>query len=117
MTVHPSGTGRSSEAEPDRPSSPEVRLEPAARAFLRERGGHLTLRGSRRHGCCGGVAFVPTALPERPASPEDYRTLEVEGVTVHLDPTLLDPPPSFRIGLDSLLGMKRLRVEGPSIAV
>jgi hypothetical protein len=45
----------------------------------------VTLRRSRRHGCCGGTAFVPVAEPGAPADRERYRTVEVEAITVFLE--------------------------------
>lgn len=92
-----------------------IRIEPEARRFLAGRGMAVTLRGSRRHGCCGGTGFVPVAEPRPPDAPEGYRATRVDGITVHLphDVTLGDTP--LVIGLDALWRWQRLRVDGTAI--
>jgi hypothetical protein len=94
---------------------PEIRLEPAARAHIAGRGGAVTLRGSRRHGCCGGTAFVPVAEPGPPADAEGYRSLEVDGITVFLEADVVAGPDPLLIGVDGLWRWRRLRVEGTAI--
>jgi hypothetical protein len=93
----------------------EIRLEPAARAFLAEHGGAVTLRGSRRHGCCGGTAFVPVAERGPPGDRDAYRSVEVEGITVYLERDVAAGPGPLVIGLDGLWRWHRLRVEGTAI--
>jgi hypothetical protein len=44
-----------------------VTLTPEALAYVRERGGALTVRPSPRHGCCGGTVDVPLAEVGPPA--------------------------------------------------
>ena len=93
----------------------EVRVEPEARAYLADRGSAVTLRGSRRHGCCGGTAFVPVAEPGPPADPSGYRTMKADGVTVYLEPEMGGGPAPLVIGIDRLWRWKRLRVDGTVI--
>jgi hypothetical protein len=93
----------------------EIRLEPEARAYLADRGSAVTLRGSRRHGCCGGTAFVPVAEPGPPADPAGYRTVDADGITVHLEMEMTAGPAPLVIGLDGLWRWRRLRVDGTAI--
>jgi hypothetical protein len=97
------------------PGPPEIRIESAARKFLAAHGGAVTLRGSRRHGCCGGTAFVPVAEPGPPAEPARYRAHEVDGVAVFLERDVVAGPEPLLIGVDGLWGWRRLRVEGTAI--
>jgi hypothetical protein len=93
----------------------EIRIEARARDFLEAHGGAVTLRGSRRHGCCGGTAFVPVAEPGPPDEPECFRAHEVDGITVYLEPDVVVGPGPLVIGLDELWRWQRLRVEGTAI--
>ncbi|TVR58977.1 MAG: hypothetical protein EA422_15325 [Gemmatimonadales bacterium] len=114
----------------------KVSFEPEARAYVRERGGHVTVRASRRLGCCGGTAFLPMAEAKKPgADGDDFLRWEEGDVTVWLsrrfvqppggggvrpgappDPDPSDPTPlPLRIGLNRVLGFRRLQVEGLGI--
>lgn len=93
----------------------EIRIEPGARDHIAEQGGAVTLRGSRRHGCCGGTAFVPVAEIGRPGEPEGYRALEVDGITVFLEADVETGAEPLVIGVDELWRWRRLRVEGTAI--
>jgi len=93
----------------------EIRVEPEARAYLADRGSAVTLRGSRRHGCCGGTAFVPVAEPGPPDDPASYRSVDVEGITVYLEPEMTGGEEPILIGIDRLWRWKRLRVDGTVI--
>jgi hypothetical protein len=97
------------------PGPVEIRVEPDAREYLRAHGGAVTLRGSRRHGCCGGTAFVPVAEPGPPADMEHYRAHEVDGITVYLERDVRVGPESLVVGLDALWRWQRLRVEGTAM--
>jgi hypothetical protein len=97
------------------PGPMEIRIEPDAREFIAAQGGAVTLRGSRRHGCCGGTAFVPVAEPGPPDEPEHYRAHEVDGITVYLEPDVAAGPEPLVVGLDQLWRWQRLRVEGTAI--
>jgi hypothetical protein len=93
----------------------EIRIEAQAREHLEALGGAVTLRGSRRHGCCGGTAFVPVAEPGPPAQPEHYRAHEVDGITVYVERDVVAGPEPLVVGLDELWRWQRLRVEGTAI--
>jgi hypothetical protein len=97
------------------PNPVEIRIEAQAREFLEAHGGAVTLRGSRRHGCCGGTAFVPVAELGPPDEPEHYRAYEVAGITVYLERDVAVGPEPLVVGLDGLWRWQRLRVEGTAI--
>jgi hypothetical protein len=97
------------------PGPPVIRIEPDARRHIVEQGGAVTLRGSRRHGCCGGTAFVPVAEPGPPQEPERYHAVEAEGITVWMEADVTAGPEPLVIGLDRLWRWRRLRVEGTAI--
>jgi hypothetical protein len=92
-----------------------IRIEAAARDHISHLGGSVTLRGSRRHGCCGGTAFVPTAEPGPPSDAREYDSVTVDGITVFLRSDVAIGAEPLVIGLDELFRLKRLRVEGTAI--
>ena len=85
-------------------------LSPKAREWLLARGGEVTLRGSPRHGCCGGHAEVPVAEAGAPRVREDYTEQEIDSVRVYVQRGLDSGP--YRIGLEGFLRLHRLTVEG-----
>jgi hypothetical protein len=89
-----------------------VHIEPAAREHIARAGGVVTLRGVRRHGCCGGTAFVPVAEMGPPDGDVGYRSFEVDGVTLFLQSDVEIGRDPLVIGLDELWRLRRLRVEG-----
>jgi hypothetical protein len=99
----------------DPPANVPIRVESAAREYLDTRGGAVTVRGSRRHGCCGGTAFVPVAEAGPPADADGYRILEVDGITVYLERNVVAGPEPLVVGLDGLWTWRRLRVDGTAI--
>lgn len=89
----------------------EVTISAAARAWLRENGGVLTVRLSVRHGCCGGSAAVPVAEARRPDDAELFLEEDIAGVKTMIAPELRDIPLS--IDIDGVGGWRRLSVQGP----
>lgn len=103
-------------------------------AYLAAHGAAVTMWGSIRHGCCGGLVAVPTAEPgppsadahgggvpaaSRPAADEGERAahgfeiVEQEGVRVFLARDLSQHAVgTIHIGLDGFARWRRLRVEG-----
>nr|MBA2671599.1 hypothetical protein [Gemmatimonadota bacterium] len=80
-----------------------------------QHGGSVTLRGSRRHGCCGGTAFVPVAEAGSPPDTAGYRAIDVDGIELFLQKDVEIGSEPLVIGLDKLWRLKRLRVEGTAI--
>jgi len=100
---------------------PSLRIEPEARDFILRRGGAVTVRRSRRHGCCGGTVFVPTVEARKPDLPPTegaadpnrlgYRSLELERVTVFLEDGFSPGSGPLVIGLEGVWGLQRLWLE------
>lgn len=83
-----------------------------AREWLHDKGGVATVRLSPRHGCCGGVADIAVAEARTPDEPKRYTRLELEGVTLYIDKTLVDQ--SLTVDIEGFLGLSHLFVEGVS---
>lgn len=89
-----------------------IEVTPGARDWLRKKGSVATVRLSPRHGCCGGRADIAVAEARPPDWPERYVRLELEDLTLHVDPTLVDQ--RLTIDVDGFLGLGHLFVEGAS---
>ena len=87
-----------------------VRLTPAAREWVQQRGGVVTLRAAPQHGCCGGTALIPMAEPRVPDDSAGFEVQADEGVTVYRAVSLDRGP--YQVDLEGFLGWKRLVVEG-----
>lgn len=92
-------------------AGPRLSVTPEAVAWVAERGGEITLRASPRHGCCGGSARLPVAEPGAPREADGWKSEQVEGVTVWLDPELADGEGGLTVRLEGLLRWRRLFVE------
>lgn len=89
--------------------APAVTVTPEAAAFVRARGGALTLRRTPRHGCCGGTVALAVAEPEAPPDATAFACHDLGDLTLYVEPDLDGP---LRVGLDRLLGFASLFVEG-----
>lgn len=89
-----------------------IEVTTRARDWLRKKGSVATVRLSPRHGCCGGRADIAVAEARPPDWPERYVRLELEDVTLHVDPMLADQ--GLTIDVEGFLGLKHLMVEGAS---
>lgn len=93
--------------------APAVTLSPEAAAYVRERGGVLTLRRTPRHGCCGGTVALPIAEVGAPPDAAAFvrHDLDAPGgpLTLFVEPGLSEP---LCVGLDRLFGLRSLFVEG-----
>ncbi len=87
-----------------------ITLTAAARDWVSQQGGVVTLRAAPRHGCCGGHAAVPVAEARMPEAPADFERSTVEGVDVYRTPELREGP--YRIELEGVWRWRRLAVEG-----
>ncbi|MDZ7852447.1 MAG: CC/Se motif family (seleno)protein [Halomonas sp.] len=85
--------------------------EPASE-WLLKKGGVATVRLSPRHGCCGGSADIAVAEAHMPDDPERFTRLEFDGMTLYIDPTLVDQ--RLTLDVEGFLGLKHLFVEGAS---
>mgnify|MGYP006434848943 CR=1 FL=1 len=86
-------------------------IEPAARDWIRQRGGAVTLRATPHYGCCGGMARVPAADPGVPDDAAEWESVTVDGVSVRLDPMLAGDNRTLTIRVEGFLGWRRLFVE------
>ncbi|TLF52542.1 hypothetical protein FEI13_04380 [Halomonas urmiana] len=89
-----------------------IEVSDRAREWLKRKGGVVTVRLSPRHGCCGGGADIAVAEARAPDVPEHYTRLDLDGVIVHIDPSLLDQ--GLRLDVEGFLGLGHLFVEGAS---
>ncbi|CDG56094.1 conserved hypothetical protein [Halomonas sp. A3H3] len=89
-----------------------IEISARAREWLKTKGGVATVRLSPRHGCCGGGADIAVAEASAPKAPEHFTRLDLDGVTVHIDPTLLDQ--GLRLDVAGFLGLRHLFVGGAS---
>lgn len=87
----------------------DVTLSAAARDWVRQHGGAVTLRVAPQHGCCGGHAAVPVAEARMPEAPADFEHDTIEGVDVYRTPRLSEGP--YRIELEGFWRWRRLTVE------
>ena len=89
-----------------------IHISSEAAEHIRQRGGVLTLRASPRHGCCGGTVEMPVVETARPAS-GDFLMEDRGEVTLYVEAPLAESlSEPVRVGLDSMLGLKKLFVEG-----
>ena len=85
----------------------------SARALLGGRAVHV--RGSRRHGCCGGSAAVPVAEPGVPEDLGGVERFEVSGTAVYVDRRLAGTDATWRIDTDGVARWRRLVVLGVAL--
>ena len=97
-------------------TGPRLHISDAAHAWLRQRGGALTLRYSPRHGCCGGGASLPVADPEAPADTRGYTLHRLHGLDVYVADDVAAGGQPVRIGVEGFWTWRRLTVDGMAIA-
>lgn len=95
---------------------PRIAIDEQTQAWIRQRGGALTLRYSPRHGCCGGSARLPVAEPQAPADPTGYDRHRLHGLDVYVAQDFAASGQPVRVCLDGFWKWRRLTVEGPAIA-
>ncbi len=84
-------------------------LTPAALAYLDGRAVHV--RSSRRHGCCGGYAAMPTAEPAT-TTPDGLERFDVADTTIYVEPHLIPTDIPWTIDVDGFARWRRLVVLG-----
>lgn len=91
----------------------QITIDAAARQYLVKHDAALTLRSSPRHGCCGGTVFLPIVEPGSVQGSESWPVTEQDGIRIYIEPGMNLPDHThLRIGVDKLLMMTRLWVEG-----
>ncbi|MCC5884659.1 MAG: hypothetical protein JJU25_18735 [Halomonas sp.] len=90
-----------------------IEVTDKAKAWIASHGGALTVRLSPRHGCCGGGAEIVVAEARRPDDSSHYQAFDHEGLKLFIDPTLVDQ--GLVVGIEGLLGLKQLFVDGAPI--
>ena len=89
----------------------QLTIDPGAIDWIQRHGGTVTLRQSRRHGCCGGTAMLPIAEARTPANPEAWVARCIDDVTVFIDAELEVQAVTFTIRAEGLRQWRRLFVE------
>lgn len=72
----------------------------------------VVLRGSERHGCCGGRALLPVAEIGPPAQPDHYRQVTDRGRTWYVDPRLALLVGGWTVEVAGLGRWRRLHLAG-----
>jgi hypothetical protein len=91
---------------------PTIRLEQEAADFVRSHGGHVMVRRSPRHGCCGGRVYLPVVNLGQPTQIDEYIAIQHDDIIIHLDRVLLAQQHSpVVIGLSRWWGWHELWVE------
>ncbi len=85
-------------------------LTPAALAYLDGRDVHV--RTSRRHGCCGGIAAIPTAGPGTPTDLDGLQRFDVAGTSIYVESHLNPDDQPWIIDVDGFARWRRLVVVG-----
>jgi hypothetical protein len=85
-------------------------ITPAALAHLDGR--PVVLRGSPRHGCCGGSALLPVAEIGPPREPERYRELRGDEVTWFVEEPLVAPAGGWAVDAVGIGRWRRLVLDG-----
>lgn len=88
-----------------------IEISPAARDWILDQGGAMTLRISTHYGCCGGHAGVIKAFPGSPARPQDFERRQVDSVEVYLE-SGLETESDLRVSVEGFWRFRRLFVEG-----
>ena len=88
-----------------------ITVSSAARRWIEDHGGALTIRASTRNGCCGGQAVVPVAEARTPADHSDYGCHMLDGLSVYVGRELAGL--EVRVGIDRLGPWSRLYAEAP----
>lgn len=87
-----------------------IEIDNNALAFIKQKGGSVTIRFSPRHGCCGGVANVVVAEAVSPSDPSPYQYHGYEGIKIFIDPALVCQ--GLSINVEGWWKLRHLYVDG-----
>ena len=97
---------------------PQIAIDvtPDAADYICAKGGAFMLRSTLKHGCCGGRVELVKAEAGVPRPETDFEQFDVDGLMLYAERGLIsDLGAPIRIGLDRLLGMSALYVEGAAL--
>lgn len=87
-----------------------IEVSDAAKAFIKQQGGVVTVRLSPRHGCCGGLANVAVAEANIPTDPSLYQSHRYQNITLFIDPALIGQ--GLSINIEGWWKLRHLYVDG-----
>ena len=89
-----------------------IDVSDAAKAFIKQQGGVVTVRLSPRHGCCGGLANVAVAEASAPKNPSLYQRHSDEDITLFIATELAYQ--GLRVDVEGVWKLRHLYVDGSS---
>ncbi|MEH6643397.1 CC/Se motif family (seleno)protein [Vreelandella glaciei] len=87
-----------------------IDVSDAAKAFIKQQGGVVTVRLSPRHGCCGGLANVAVAEANAPKDPSLYQRHSDEDITLFIATELAYQ--GLRVDVEGIWKLRHLYVDG-----
>ncbi|NYS79803.1 MULTISPECIES: CC/Se motif family (seleno)protein [Halomonadaceae] len=87
-----------------------IDVSDAAKAFIKQQGGVVTVRLSPRHGCCGGLANVAVAEASAPKNPSLYQRHSDEDITLFIATELAYQ--GLRVDVEGVWKLRHLYVDG-----
>ena len=87
-----------------------IDVSDAAKAFIKQQGGVVTVRLSPRHGCCGGLANVAVAEANAPKDPSLYQRHSDEDITLFIATELAYQ--GLRVDVEGVWKLRHLYVDG-----
>lgn len=90
----------------------KVTLNAEAARYIREKGGHLVLYHAPGPGCCGTGDMLFPSLEVGPPrlSPDQYRSIDQDGIQIHIDRDLDAQGEHWRVSLNKVLFWRSLAV-------
>ena len=87
-----------------------IDVSDAAKVFIKQQGGVVTVRLSPRHGCCGGLANVAVAEASAPKDPSLYQRHSDEDITLFIATELAYQ--GLRVDVEGVWKLRHLYVDG-----
>ena len=91
-----------------------IEIDRAAIAFIKQHGGHVTVRRSPRHGCCGGTAYIAVAEAQTPNDTAAFQRHEYQSIILWIDPLLAYQ--GLRIGIEGWWKLRHLYIDGAALS-